>query len=84
LAAFCGRLLFDNDETLLKRDAEGRPYAQGYLLEELDGQSRGWELRFARQVALSSAWLAGDGRVAFEHARIDILPLTVKISSEYA
>jgi cyanophycinase len=83
LASFCGRLLFDNDESLLKRDAEGRPYVQGYLIEELEGQSRGWELRFAKQAGLSSAWLAGDGRVAFEHARIDILPLTIKISAEY-
>ncbi|HAE20735.1 MAG TPA: cyanophycinase [Spirochaetaceae bacterium] len=84
LAAFCGRLLFDNDEALLKRDARGRPYVQGYLIEELDGQAQGWELRFARQEGLSSAWLAADGRVAFQHARIDLIPLSIKISAQYA
>jgi hypothetical protein len=81
LASFCGRLLFDNDEALLKRDAEGRPYAQGYLIEELDGLCRGWELRFAKQAGLSAAWLAADGRVAFQHARIDLIPILVKISA---
>ncbi len=84
LASFCGRLLFDNDETLLKRDARGRPYVQGYLIEELDGQSQGWELRFAKQAGLSSAWLAADGRVAFQRAYIDLIPLAIKISAEYA
>lgn len=83
LAAFCGRLLFDNDEALLKRDAADRPYAQGYLIEELDGQSQGWELRFAKQAGLSSAWLAADGRIAFQHARIDLIPILLKISAKY-
>ena len=84
LASFCGRLLFDNDEALLKRDALNRPYVQGYLLEELDGQSQGWELRFAKQAGLSAAWLAADGRVAFQRAYIDLLPLAIKINAEYA